>query len=383
MNNRGLPGKQVLLWLGLIVWLAVLFAPLRISNPDKMRDFEVFWTAASRAAAAEPLYRAEDGHFLFKYLPAFAVVASPASRLPLEIAKGKWLTVSIGLIVALIWISVGMLPVRRRPVWFIIGVVVVAMAKFYGHELTLGQVNLAFAVLVAAGILMLGSSRPALAAAVFVAAVVVKPYAVLFLPWVALLGRGRAMASATIGMAGVFIAPVGMYGVQRTIDLHREWWATVTTSTTPNLTNPDNVSLAAFSAKWLGIGSTASVVAALLSLVVLALVVFVVWRGRGLEKREVLEGALLMTAVPLISPQGWDYVFLVSTPAIALLANYAGELPRALRATTWVTLGVIGLSIYDLLGRHRYRAFMDWSVITLCFVVIVAALCTLRVRRVA
>lgn len=383
MRNRDLPAKQVLLWVALIVWLSVLFAPLRISNPDKMRDFEVFWTAASRAATAEPLYRVEDGHFQFKYLPAFAVLASPASRLPLDVAKGKWLTVSIALIVALVWLSVKLLPDRRRPAWVIVAVIVVAMAKFYGHELTLGQVNLAFAVLIAAGILMLGSSRPALATAAFVAAVVVKPYAVLFLPWAALVGGWRALVSATIGMTAVFIAPVGLYGVTGTINLHRAWWDTVTTSTTPNLTNPDNVSVAAFAAKWLGVGSTASIVAAVVSLALLGFAVFIIVRGRRLERREVLEGALLMTLVPLISPQGWDYVFLVATPAIALLTNYDVELPRALRVITWVTIGVIGLSLYDLLGRQRYRAFMDWSVITLCFVLIVGALGTLRMRRVA
>ena len=328
MNHRGLPGTQVLLFVALAVLFSVLFAPLRISNPDKMRDFEVFWTAASRAAAAEPLYRVEDGHFQFKYLPAFAVLASPASRLPLDVAKGKWLMISIGLIIVLIQISVRLLPDRRRPTWFIVVVVVVAMAKFYGHELTLGQVNLAFAVLVAAAILMLGSGRPAMAAAAFVAAVVVKPYAVLFLPWVALLGGWSALVSASIGMAAVFIVPVWRYGAAGTIELHRAWWDTVTTSTTPNLTNPDNVSVAAFAAKWLGVGSTASTIAAVASIALLGCAVLILIRGRGMKRREVLEGALLMTLVPLISPQGWDYVFLVATPAIALLANYDAELRK-------------------------------------------------------
>lgn len=383
MRLGDLPGKQVLVWVTLIVWLSVLFAPLRIAHPDTMRDFEVCWTAASRAAAAEPLYRVEDGHFLFKYLPAFAVLASPASRLSLDVAKGKWLTISIALIVALIALSVRLLPDRRRPMWFIVVVVVVAMAKFYGHELTLGQVNLAFAVLVAGGILMLRYEKPALAAAAFVAAVVVKPYAVLFLPWVALLGGWRALVSATIGMAAVFVAPIGLYGVTRTIDLHVAWWNTVTISTAPNVTNPDNVSLAALTARWLGVGSTASMVAAILSLALLGFAVFIITRGRGLARREVLEGAVLMTLVPLLSPQGWDYVFLVATPAIALLANYDVALPRFLRTVTWITIGVIGLSLYDLLGRQGYRAFMEWSVITLCFVVVLAALGTLRARRVA
>ena len=382
MINRDLPRARVWLLILFLVWLAGLLAPLRISDVNKMRDFEVYWTAASRAADAAPLYRVDDGHFQFKYLPAFAVVTSPASWFSLETAKGKWLTISIALIVALVALSVAILPQPRRPAWMLVVVIIVAMAKFYGHELTLGQVNLAFAVLVVLGIAALGRDRPVLAAAALVAAVVVKPYAVLFLPWVVLLGGWRAALSAAIGMAAVLVAPVGLYGVRGTVDLHKNWLATVTTSTAPNLTNPDNVSVAAFAAKWLGAGNEASLAAAVVSLTLLGFAAFVVLRGRGLVRREVLEGALLLTLVPLISPQGWDYVFLVSTPAIALLANYDVDLPKPLRLLTWITIAVIGLSLYDLLGRQRYRAFMDWSVITVCFVVVLVALATLRLRRV-
>lgn len=383
MTDRALPGRQVLLWLAFIVWLSVLFAPLRITSTGKMRDFEVYWTAATRAAGAAPLYRDADGHFQFKYLPAFAVVATPAAFMTLDLAKGKWLTVSLALMVALVALSIRLLPDRRRRPGVLVIVVLVAMAKFYGHELTLGQVNLAFAVLVAGSMYLIGHDRPALAAAALVAAVVVKPYAVLFLPWVTLLCRWRAGVSAVVGMIAVLVAPIGLYGVGGTVSLHTAWWATVTTSTAPNLTNPDNVSIAAFAAKWLGIGSAASMIATTVSLVLLALAGLLILRGRGIERREVLEGGLLLTLVPLISPQGWDYVFLVSTPAIALLANYDRELPKVLRVAAWAAIATIGLSLYDVLGRQVYRTFMDWSVITICFLIVIAGLATLRLRRVA
>ena len=381
MRHQELRGKQVLVLVAFIVWISVLFAPLRMSA-DKMRDFEVWYTAASRAAHAAPLYRLDDGHFQFKYLPAFAVVVSPASLLPLDLAKGKWLTIEVGLLLTLLVLSVWLLPERKRPIWMIVATMIVVMGKFYGHELTLGQLNLAFAVLVVVGILLLGHGRPAVSAAALVAAVIVKPYAVLFLPWVAWRGGWRALVSAAIGILAILVAPIGLYGVDGTIELHRQWWATVSATTAPNLTNPDNVSLAALAAKWLGVGAVAATTAGILSLLVLALAAYLVLRGRDIKRGEVLEGSLLLTLVPLISPQGWDYVFLLSTPAVALLANYDRDLPRPLRAITWVTLGVIGLSIYDLLGRQRYRAFMDWSVITICFLIVIGALTALRVRRV-
>ena len=35
-----------------------------------------------------------------------------------------------------------------------------------------------------------------------------------------------------------------------------------------------------------------------------------------------LEGSLLLLLIPLLSPQGWDYVLLMATPAVIYLANY-------------------------------------------------------------
>ncbi|HVL67941.1 MAG TPA: glycosyltransferase family 87 protein [Vicinamibacterales bacterium] len=348
-----------------------------------MRDFEVYWTAASRAASGEPLYRADDGHYQFKYLPAFAVIATPLALLPLQTAKAAWFVASVVLLLILLRLSVAVLPVRRRATWLLTLALIVAMGKFYGHELVLGQVNLLFAVLATAGVLLLRRRRDVAAGLLFVAAMVVKPYAVLFLPWLAWLRRTRAIASAAAGAVVVLVLPSLFYGAGETIGLHQAWWRTVAESTAPNLTNADNVSLAAFFAKWMGIGSAATAAAAACGLVLLIIAALVVHGGRAVADREPLEAALLLTLIPLLSPQGWDYVFLVATPAIAVLANYDDRLPRSLRVAAWGAVLTIGLSLFDLMGRRHYAAFMNWSVITVAFVVVIGALAVLRRRRVA
>ena len=68
-----------------IVSLVAVFTT-RVSR--KMPDFDVYRTAGARALVAEPLYRAEDGHFQFKYLPAFAIFAAPLAMIPAPAAKG-------------------------------------------------------------------------------------------------------------------------------------------------------------------------------------------------------------------------------------------------------------------------------------------------------
>jgi arabinofuranan 3-O-arabinosyltransferase len=362
------------------VLLALLFAA-KVSR--KMPDFEVYWTAAVRARAAEPLYRADDGHYQLKYLPAFAMIAIPVGLLPLQAAKAVWFTISILLLIALVALSLALLPEARKPAWLLVAITLVAMLKFFGHEVVLGQVNALLAVIVVLAVLAIRRGRETAAGLLVALAVVVKPYAIIFLPWLMARRRGRPLAAAAAGLAAVVAAPAVVYGVQGTIELHRAWWRTVTESTAPNLTNADNVSIAAMYAKWIGPGSPATVLTIATIALLLAAAAFVFLRRGGLKFPEGLEGALLLTCVPLLSPQGWDYVFLVSTPAIVFLANYEDRLPMLMRLLTVGAVATIGLSLYDVMGRTAYSAFMAWSVISLCYFVVIAALCALRVRAVA
>jgi hypothetical protein len=349
----------------------------------EMPDLEVYWTAAGRAREAEPLYRTEDGHYQFKYLPAFAVLATPLASVTLAQAKAVWLATSIVLIGSLLALGLALLPERRKPAWLLMAATIVAMGKFFGHELVLGQVNLLFGVLAAGALLALKAHRDWAAGGLLALAVVVKPYGVLFLPWLAGIRRLRALAAAAAGVAVALALPIVAYGLDGTLALHRQWWRTVADSTAPNLLNPDNVSVAALCAKWFGVGDVAASLAAALAAGLLGLAAFVVWRRGGVAFPEGLEGSLLLTLIPLLSPQGWDYVLLISTPAIVHLVNLEDRLPGPLRALTIVAVAVIGLSIYDVMGGAAYRAFMSLSMITVCYFVVIAALVTLRIRRIA
>ena len=116
-----------------------------------MFDFEVYRVAGARAAAAESLYRAEDGHWQFKYLPAFAIAVAPLAQLPPVAARAAWFFLSVGLVVLLVNRSLALLPDRRRSAAFLVWLTVLAMGKFYVREVGLGQSNLLLAVLVAGG----------------------------------------------------------------------------------------------------------------------------------------------------------------------------------------------------------------------------------------
>jgi hypothetical protein len=365
------------------ILLAALVALFAYKIAAKMPDFEVYWRAGGRAAAAEPLYREEDEHFRLKYLPAFAVLAIPAAMLPLPAAKAIWFGISVALIPVLLTLSIGLLPTRHRPAWTLALITFVLMAKFYGHELVLGQVNGLFAVMVSAGVQLVASGRPVAAGLLFALALIIKPYAVLFLPWLAAGRAMRALAVAAAGLLTALVLPMPLYGWQGTVALHRDWWRTVTESTAPNLLNADNVSLAAMYAKWIGTGGLSAALAVATGAALLAVVAFAFVRRPERLRAEGLEAALLLTLIPLLSPQGWDYVFLIATPAVVFFVNYDRELPSALRVAAWLALAIAGFTLYDVVGKRVYGYFMAWSVVSVCYLLVIGSLATLRWRRVA
>jgi hypothetical protein len=63
--------------------------------------------------------------------------------------------------------------------------------------------------------------------------------------------------------------------------------------------------------------------------------------------------------------------------------NDLAALPRGLRAATIAAIAVIALSIFDVMGRAAYSFFMRLSLITVCVLVEIAAVITLRFRRAA
>jgi hypothetical protein len=247
----------------------------------------------------------------------------------------------------------------------------------------LGQVNILLGAAAVGAVHLMRAGREAPAGALIAAGICIKPYAVLLLPWLAARRRIASVATAVLGFAAILLLPIPIYGWTETVGLHRDWWQTVTTSTAPNLLNPDNVSVAAMWAKWIGMGRPAELLALATSLGLLAMAALVVARREAVKFPEALEVALLLTLLPLLSPQGWDYVFLLSTPAVVLLVNGERSLPNGLRWATIAALATIAFSLYDVMGRRAYARFMAVAAISVCYLVAAAALCALRLRRVA
>jgi hypothetical protein len=372
---------RVLFWPVVIAVIAAVVFDVRIRR--SMVDFGVYHVAAGRVLAAEPLYREEDGHYKFKYMPAFAVAMVPFARLDLQTAKPVWFALSVGLLAAFVRWSVYALPSRRRSERVLMVVTLVLMAKFYGHELTLGQSNILLGTVLVTALLAVEAGRPLVAGTLFGLAVFVKPYAIILLPWVAFsCGTAAAIVSSGVVLAGL-VLPAAIYGWAGNLDLLVAWYRTVTGSTASTLVGGDNISLAGMWGKWLGAGSVATVLAAASAIALIGLVVAVWLRRRTVAAPGYLEVSLLMLLIPLLSPQGWDYVLLLATPAVVCLVDRWDRLEPAWRVLVATSLVVMGLTLYDVMGRALYARFMSLSVVSVCAVLVAVSLAHLRWRALA
>ena len=368
-------------WLLAVIALASVMYVVRVRT--EMADFAVYRTAGQRALQAEPLYRADDGHYQFKYLPAFALAMAPFAWVGPEVAKAAWYALSVALLWVFVASSVQGLPDRRRSTAVLVWLTILLMAKFYAHELNLGQTNVLLGVVLVSGLLAAQRGHALLAGALVGIGVFVKPYAVILLPWL-LPGVGlQGVAAAAVVLAIGLLMPALVYGWMGNVNLVVDWYRTVTETTAPNLLLPENVSIATMWAKWLGPGALASRMAvATVALAVIA-VAWAVGRRSRVPAPAYLEFGLLMLLVPLISPQGWDYVLLVATPAVVCLVDRFSEMTPPWRAATALAAGLMSFTIFDLLGRALYSRLMAVNIVSVAALALFVALTHVRARGLA
>jgi len=350
-----------------------------------MADFAVNYRAGQRIIAGETLYRTSDGHYMFKYFPSAAMIYAPFTALPIEIAMVVWFLLSLAAFIAIFRMVNRLIPNKQVP--YLLAIAGAILAKYILHELRLGQINVFVTLLMLAAIAALGGAprwRAELAAGALAgAAIAVKPYAALLVLYFLVTLRWRSVLGAVAALALCLALPSVFYGIAGNLDQLREWSSSLSDSTPALLTNVDNVSVLAFFTKWLGDAGRAvqPTLIALGALAVLTLAVIVAgWRR---PNSFVLEGALILTLIPLISPLGWDYTFLMALVAVALIVNNRFVFATPIQWLLAANFAIVALALYDTMGRTIYGAFLRWSVTTINFVVVILALAYLRVRQAA
>ena len=365
-----------------VLTVAALYGAVRLRRSELV-DFVVPHTAAGRFIAHEPLYRPDDGHYQYKYFPAFALLMVPFTWLPKEAAQVAWFALLVGMTWAFASLAVRVLPDRRLSIRTLFWIALFFNGKFLVKELAFGQFNLPVALLLLGAVIAARHQRSLVAGAAIAAGVFVKPYALVMVPWLALTQGWRPMIPFTGVLALGLLLPTVSYGWDGNLALMFEWYRTVTETIGPNLLGAENMSFASMWAKWIGAGRTAAVLALASTVAVVGGGLLMLSRRRNVKEPNYLEGSYFSLIIPLISPQGWDYVLIIGLPAYVVLADRWRELTIPWR--TFAALGIFltSFTIFDLLRRTLYMWLMEWSGVSVGAVLIAVCLIHLRWRALA
>jgi hypothetical protein len=106
------------------------------------------------------------------------------------------------------------------------------------------------------------------------------------------------------------------------------------------------------------------------------------WR-RHVAEPNYLETAYFCVLIPLLSPQGWDYVLLLGLPGYMCLVDRWRDLSPG-----WRTIAVVGFLltsflVFDLMGRTVYIRLVNLSASSVGAVLIAACLIRLRWKAAA
>lgn len=351
-----------------VMGLALALFHLRVV--DQMGDFDVMRSAGQRALSGAPLYPAASVPSPFVHLPVVAVAMGPWALAGHDVARVGWYALSCALLLLFLRWSVVGLPARRWSDRTLIAVALVLLARFYVTELMLGQSTLVLAMLVLGTVGAVHVEAPRLAAVTAAGATLLHPVALLMVLWLALShGTGIGALSAAAIAAGLLL-PDAMYGWSGNLEQLTAWW-----QSTPGIAAAsDTLSVASVWAAWVGAGPLAGVLAAVTAALVLG-VAFTVWRQRApVQEPEYLEFAVLVTLLPLLATHSPAYQLILATPAIMLVVDRWRELRQPWRWSSGLALMLVGASAL---------VPMQWGLLTVALLTLIATLAQLRLRRLA
>ena len=353
-----------------------------------MVDFQVNYEAGKRLRWGETLYRVDDGHYMFKYLPSSAYLYLPLSYFPLPLAKTFWYALIVVCSVSVFILSFRLFPSgKKRPLMIFLFPPLI-LAKYFFREIDLGQINAFVTVILLFMVWLLASpgnktslQKEGAAGFLWGLSMALKPYTVIFFPYFIIKKKWRILAGGFFVLGLALLSPILYYGWKGNLLVLIEWASTLSQSTPHLFTSWDNISIIGFFSKWTGNQSISSVLAAGVIGILAVWFLVLIHQGRKIHRNTVMECAFLLGCIPLVSPLGWDYNLLMAALAIVILIIRWNAFSSPWKILLALNFAVIGLSFYDLMGKSLYAKFMNWSILTLNFLLVLGYLSFLRLKK--
>ncbi len=367
-----------------------------------MNDFDVVHRAATRVLHTENLYNFEDGHYLYKYSPFFALLVAPIGLLPLSFASFLWL---LGMCVSLFFImrmAKQMIMGDKPPPGFFYILSLLLASKFLVREFRLGQTDFVIILFIFLCLLFIERGKEFVGGIFLALSVLVKPTALIFIPYFLYKKRFR-VTGGTILMSLIFLLlPSLVYGFSGNMNLLLGWKEIMSASSPPLLAVDMNQSIFAFfyrlltpapyEVNILNLGYT--IVNAIIYATVIGLFLFLLFLNKKSEavqasfvhNKESIEYSLLFIFMALFSPLGWFQNYSSAILAIMILVYHALETKFKNKFVTimlvlfFILVDVIN---FEMVGRRLndlslYLSFITWGIFLL-----IASLSKLRLSGIA
>lgn len=385
-----------------VVLVIVMFGFFRNTLRKGMNDFRVVHRAATRVLHQENLYNFDDGHYLYKYSPSFAILVAPIGLFPFPIAKVLWV---LGMCICLFFImrwSKRMIMGDKSPPAYLYLLTLLFASKFWVREIWLGQTDLLMLLFIFLFISCTRRGREASAGIFLALAVIIKPTPLIFVPYLLYKKKFNIIGYLAAASLALIFIPSFVYGVSGNLHLLSGWRTVMSVSSPPLLASDVNQSLFGFFYRFLtstpfhvnvlNLGYT--VVNALIYATASGLFLLLLFLNRksrlvenGLvSHRECIEYALLLIFMTLFSPLGWFQNYCSSILAYMLLTYYVLKTrfqDRFVSVLLVLSFVLVDLINFETMGRRINDFSLYLSFIVFGIFLVIICLSKLRLSRTA
>ncbi len=367
-----------------------------------MNDFRVVHRAAGRVLHHENLYNFDDGHYLYKYSPFFAVLVAPLGLFSFKTGQVIWL---LGMCLCLAFVlthSKRMILGDKPPPPYLYVLTILFTSKFLVREITLGQTDFLILFFIFLFIYFTDRRKDFPAGLFLSLAVMIKPTSLVFAPYFLYKKKFKLIIYSALMCILFLSAPALIYGFSTNLTL-LSGWKTVMSVSSPSLLAVDmNQSLFAFFYRLLTpapyqvnvLNLDSAVVNLLIYAIMLGLFLFLLFLNRRVKSvvesflynQESIEYSLLLLFMALFSPLGWFQNYSSSILALMILIYYV--LKTNFKEKSMVSLLIlffifVDVINFELVGRRLNDLSLYFSLITWGIFVLIACLSKLRLSKIA
>jgi hypothetical protein len=381
-----------------IIFALLMFQMLMEVKNHRFRasDFKVYYRAAERLVQGENLYRPDiDGHYYYKYSPTAAAYFVPATIFPVQVGKVlHWivmaLTACLGFYLALGMVCPGFREEDPKLINNLLLLIGLILSVHLEREFFLGQVNHILLVLYLAMVSLVSKKKDGWAALIWAGSIFLKPFGFIFLPYYLVKKKFKMVGLLFLFMAAFALLPMIFTGPDQFAGQYRHWFHElgVELSAKQSLLASENDTVFSILARYtpfclIGFTPMTTRLFQLFVLVVIgALFLYIMARGRKIERAENLESGFLICMIPLLSFTNHYAFQFIELAAFVIIFNFL-YLSKPWRIAAIIGFILTAINMHDIVGQRAYDLLNDLSVVAVGTIILQAVLVNLRVREVA